>query len=49
MREKFIKGGEFQIHDAHAGVGLQPKAPMKVESVVIEAFIRDRPTAFAFS
>jgi hypothetical protein len=48
MKERFIKGGEFRIHDAHAGVGLQPKAPMKVESVVIEAFIPDRPTAFAF-
>jgi hypothetical protein len=33
------------MHDAHAGVGLQPKAPMKVESVTIEAFILNRPTA----
>jgi hypothetical protein len=33
------------MHDAHAGVGLQPKAPMKVESVTTETFVPDRPSA----
>jgi hypothetical protein len=37
------------MHDAHAGVGLQPKAPMKVESVTIEAFVPDRPTTFVLA
>ena len=32
------------MHDAHAGERLQPKAPLKVESVVIEGFIPDEPT-----
>jgi hypothetical protein len=36
---------EFRVHDAHAGVGLQPKALMKVESVTNEGSVSGRSAA----
>jgi hypothetical protein len=42
------RAAEFRVHDAHADVGLQPKAPMKVESVTNAGSVCGGSTEAAF-